>query len=594
MIHGERLPRDPETVVEISQSTLTAGRGGEAPVEGRVESVRDGVAVVRVSAHQVVQASLDPEAGAVGVGAKVSLELKGDGTVVARPSGPAGNAKGVELTRQAWASLLATLQETVGEAEAGRLAKPLANGDLDGARRQVERIWNEIRALPPDQVAVPLRAWLEKSLPALLSRSGEAPDLTGVVSVRLGAAAAAPGEDRAEIAGRAARVLGPAGLEEGTKGVWQTRRIPGGGALWTPAATEAIKPAPVLPARVSADAPGARQLLEWAGVESSSEAEASLGAFLGRAAEAFRRAGREPTVAGMAVPGTPGDASSSPRGSVTESIVTENVAAKAAKDVPDLPREVARRALVAWSLGLPDATPVQQAVVGGGPSLPDALAELKTRMDQSPLTHPALRGILRTWEEQEWVAPAGLKAHGQGKPLRERLAEAVMEALARPASEPEFAAAPLREALQKTASALVQEALEPPRDGPESAPPAVFQARDGQGRAQEGRIVVHDRRERAGRRAEADDHHKVEIEMNPAVLGSIRAILELRGKTLTTRLEAKEADTARLIGEHADELREAFRKIGLEPAPIEVRRPAVSESNGPRRRGSGGHLDLHA
>ena len=61
---------------------------------------------------------------------------------------------------------------------------------------------------------------------------------------------------------------------------------------------------------------------------------------------------------------------------------------------------------------------------------------------------------------------------------------------------------------------------------------------------------------------------------------------------LTTRLEAREADTAALLEAHANELRDAFKRIGLEPGMIDVDRPKPATRIDPRKRGSGTSLDL--
>lgn len=580
--------------MEISQSTARgAGKTGELPVEGRVESVKDGVAQVRVSKTQVVSAVL--EGGAAGaahlVGSKVALFQNADGSVVAKSVATVA----VDLKDQALRLLMESLSELVGEAVSPSLAKALAGGDLEGARKQVAQIWKQVQGMPPEQVTPQLRAWLEKQAPALLSRPGEAPALTGSVSLSLGAPVSDQGEYHAVVAGRSATVLGPSGLEPGPKGIWQTRAIPGGGAMWAPLPAEAVRrPEATLPQRVAADSHGARQLLEWAGVESTPEASASLGSFLEKVGRAFHGGdGARPATAREAFPEeaiatgetTKSDTSRAPsNGEPVPHLQTKREAAS------DLPRPVAQRALVAWALELPDEPLVRQAVVAGGPALPEALANLATQIATHPGAHPALEGVLREWTREDWAPPAGMKAAGHSAPLRERLAEAVMEALA--GSEPSKEQAGLRQSLQQTAAALIQEALEPPREGGRQEPPAVFHARAPQGRMEEGRIVVHDRRSRQREAEGQPDHHAVDIEMTPTGLGTVKAHLEMRGKLLTTRLEAKEAETARLIEERVDELREAFRKIGLEPAKIDVQRPNMVERIDPRKRGSGTNLDL--
>lgn len=584
--------------MEISQSSVRlAAQTGEIPVEGRVEAVKDGVAQVRVSPTQVVAAVLDSGAGgaAVAVGSKVVLQQRADGTVLAKSAGAAS----IDLKDQALQLLLDSLRELVGEAATANLAKPLAAGDLETARKQIAQIWKDVQGLPPEQVAPPLRAWLEKQAPALLSRPGEAPALTGSVALKLGAPAAGPNEYLAEVAGQPARLLGPPGLEAGSKGIWQARPVPGGGALWAPQpVTASVRPEASLPQRVAADGQGAAQLLEWAGVEATPEASASLGRFLEKVAATFGTAGDESgETAASNRAARPGDrpvpvADQTKNVGTSAPVVGGEVTAPAAERpaAPDLPRPVAQRALVAWALDLPDEPVVRQAVVAQGPALPEALGNLSEQLAARPGTLPTLETLLHQWHQQDWVAPAGLPPKGHASPLREKLAEAVMEALAGTDTSKEQE--PLRQSLQRTAAALVQESLDPPREGARQEPPAVFQARGAEGRMEEGRIVVRDRRSRRRENEAPADHHAVDIEMKPAALGPVKAHLELRGKVLTTRLEAKEEATAKLIESRVDELREAFRKIGLEPAVLEVRRPDGAGGIDPRKRGSGLNLDL--
>jgi len=586
--------------VEISQSTARlAGNAGALPVEGRVESVKDGVATVRVSKTQVVQAVIDGPSvdGAVSVGSKVALFQNADGSVVAKPATAVAN----DAKAQTLQILMDSLQELVGDSTAASLAKPLAGGDLESARKQIAQIWKDVQSLPSDQVAPQLRAWLEKQAPALLSRPGEAPVLTGSVALSLGAPAPGAGEYFAQVAGQPAKVMGPSGLEPGPKGIWQSRQIPGGGALWAPVASKAVpRPETPLPQRVAADAQGAALLLDWAGVESSPEAEASLGSFLEKVAQEFHQGSREIDRPATASSPTPESEDGSPAAVKLSTKSDTSPSAPPGEPVPhsstdrqvplELPRPVAQRALVAWALGLPDEPSMRQAVLAEGPALPQALENLAAQINTRPGVHPSLEKVLQDWSKEDWVAPAGMKPKGHESALREKLAEAVMEALAGTDTSKEQGA--LRQSLQQTASALVKEALEPPRDGGRQDPPAVFQARDSQGRMEEGRIVVHDRRSKKREAQEQPDHHAVDIEMKPAALGPIKAHLELRGKVLTTRLEAKESQTASLIEARVDELREAFKKIGLEPAKIEVQRPTSVARIDPRKRGSGTNLDL--
>jgi len=616
--------------VEISQSSASSvGATTDRPVQGRVESVKDGVATVRVSSTVVVQASVEGRMADFQPGAKVALFAGADGTLVAKSvAAVASDAQNATLQM-----LMDSLGTLLGESTAASLAKSLASGDLETARKQIAEIWQTLKGTGAEKVPAALQGWVDQKMPALLSRSGEAPVVPGgSVALTLGAPTSKEGEYFAQVAGQPAKMLGPSDLAQGPKGLWQSRQIPGGGAVWAPAgAVRADAVRMPLPERVSADAEGATALLEWAGVEAGPEATESLGQFLAHVADDFGAANgsevagsslssESPSRAGSAVfagrsVAAQGDASvvgearaslerlamrpSDPGAVLTESVeagrapsetLARATASRTSAEPVQLPRAVAERALVAWAKELPDEPSVRKAVLGSGPGLPEAVAKLAEIAGSEPGRHAALQAVLAEWASKDWAEPAGLKPHRQNLSLRERMAEALFEALSKTDLSKE--AAPLRQALQQAAQAMVKESLEPPREPTQGFPPAAFQARNADGAMEEGRIVVHDRRSRKRDQEASSDHHTVEIEMKPAALGHIKAKLDLRGKVLTTRLEAKEADTATLIESRVHELREAFKKLGLEPAKIDVERPASASRIDPRKRGSGASLDL--
>lgn len=569
-------------------STKSGASSPERPLEGRIESIEDGVATVRISASKVVGAVLE---SGMDVGTKVALFAGPDGKWVARPT--------AQVATEAQARMLKILMESlpsmVGGKDAQAVAKSLARGDFEAARRQIAGIWQEVRGKSPDQLDPELGAWLERGTSALLSREGEAPVVRGgAVALTLGAAGKNDGEYSAWIAGRSATLLGPPDLPQGSKGLWQTRQIPGGGAVWAPLPQARLDPpSRALPERIAPTVEGAKALLDWAGVESTPEAEQSLGRFLESVAREFAdavRANPEPDRRGGATGNAPVQAAS---GKVPEGASSGAVPIPvAATALPDLPQSVAQRAMVAWSLELADEPTAKRAVLGDLPKLPETVERLARLLQDAPGADPVLAAAVDNWTEAHRIDPQGIGEHRRNPASREAIAQAVFEALARTADTPEQA--PLREALRQTASALVQESLEPPRDRSQEAPPGMFHARSGDGRLEEGRIVVHDRRSRKGGGANDSDHHFVEIEMRPGELGFVKARLDLRGKVLTTRLEAKDPATGTLLEARAPELREAFRKIGLEPSRIDVERPAAARGATPRKPGGGTALDLRA
>lgn len=575
--------------MEISLGSTSSGAASaDRPVEGRIESVEDGVAKVRISVSKVVSAVLE---SGMDVGAKVALFVGADGKLVAHST--------TQVATDAQARMLKILMESlpamVGEKGTETVAKSLARQDFEAARRQIAGIWQEIRGKSPGQLDPELGAWLERGMPALLSREGDAPIVQGgAVALTLGSSGKNDGEYAALIAGRSATLLGPPDLPQGPKGLWQTRQIPGGGAVWAPLPQARLEaPARALPERVAPTTEGAKALLDWAGVDVTPESMESLGRFLESVAREFADPDRgipesdhrEQAIGDAPARATPGKApDAAPIGPVPTPSGT--------KALPDLPQSVAQRALVAWSLELPDEPTVRRAVLGDAPTLPEAVERLARILQAAPDADPILAVAVRNWTEAHRIDAQGIGEHRQNPASREAIAQAVFEALAKTADSQEHA--PLREALRQTASALVQESLEPPRDRSQEPPPGLFHARAPDGRLEEGRIVVHDRRSRKGGDANDSDHHFVEIEMRPGELGFVKARLDLRGKVLTTRLEAKDPATGTLLEAHASELREAFRKIGLEPSRIDVERPAAARGATPRKPGGGSALDLRA
>lgn len=589
--------------------------------EGRIESVKDGVAMVRMAGNSVVKASVDPEGVGLGVGAKVLLFQASDGTVTAKTP----STLAADLQSQTFRILIEDLRTLMGTEVAGPLAKSLSKGDLETARKQIAEIWRELKSAPAEDVPAELQSWLDKKVPAMLSRPGEAPAIPGgAVALSLGAPTAREGEYHAQVAGQPAKLLGPIDLPSGPKGLWQSRQVPGGGAVWAPAPTlKAEVLARPLPERVPAGADGARELFEWAGVEPATADVDSLGRYLEAIAKEFAtadgRAKADPempvvrqittrpvalaesqaeslgvkdvpvAMASMPVP-VPEKTMSPKPGMAADDFVGQAMSVKPTSPNLELPKAVAERALVAWALELPDDPVVHQAVLGQWPSVADSMSALAKLVAEQPGAHPVVERLLAELGTKDVVAPQGAKAHGRNQLLRENLAQAVFEALSRTDDSTEQSQ--VKKALQQAASALVQESLEPPRQGGHEYPPAVFQARNAEGKMEEGRIVVHDRRKKKSTDPNQSDHHTVEIEMRPAGLGPVKARLDLRGKVLTTRLEAREAETAALLESRADELRDAFKRIGLEPGRIDVDRPKSAARIDPRKRGSGISLDL--
>ncbi len=256
---------DPLSLLRAALPTSDASR-----LEGKVEAsdAKRGTVTVRLpSGESVVAQGTDLAAGD-----KVLVARSADGSWVARPSARSMPGSVGTNDLSAW----------FGAGAAFELAKATAGKDGSRVAAAMQRIWAELLSRPPESVPAALQASRERGLPPLVSLT------TSVVAPRAGSGGlaplalreeAAPGIYRAEIAGRATELAGPAGLGRGELGLWTETILDDILSLWLPASLEAAS-TPALPARVSADVNGARRLLDRLGVPAPAANDPSLGSLV--------------------------------------------------------------------------------------------------------------------------------------------------------------------------------------------------------------------------------------------------------------------------------------------------------------------------
>jgi len=621
----------------VDVSALVGASGAGGGVDGRVESVQDGKASVRLLGGSTIQVPVDRE---LPTGTPVTVATASDGTLQLTVRTPDAD---LAKLRDA---LLNALQSLLGEPLASTLSAPLARGDFAAAAR----------SLP--SAASPSSVGSTASGPVFLSdpASPRPPSGTALVAIlsTLGDNAYS-----AEVAGQTWTLLGPSGVEPATRLLAHAQILPGGGAVWTPDLPLEASPPRGLPERVQAGSAGAKELLQWAGVQDASPAEIEdLGKALAAAAKALfdqvqPEAGSAPVAAdpagtGSTPPRAPASEPSPPPAPVAEApapignpvgqtppqaAVREVVAAPASAEgnppaapaaveatpvhaqeaaagnpaevraasgpaapapapmgdpqpeaktpsPAQIPSNIAVKVLAAWSLDLPATEAVRRASLGQAPlDLPAALDSLEKFVQASPGKHPGLEAALQGLERQ---VPSGNLDDGP----RRTLDGAVLEALAKESAQGGDAK-PLRQA----AESLLADRLPDPAPGSESGQAYWV---TGQAGREKARIVVRDERERKGGTPSQSRFHAVDVAMDPTGLGRIDARLELRGNVLTTRLRAADPDTADLLRKGLPELSAAFARIGLEPGALEVRSERPPGKVLPRRRGAGGALDVRA
>jgi len=611
---------------------LSGSSGPAAKLDGKIESVQDGVAKVRLSSGSMLDVPVDREFPS---GTPVSVGVGTDGTLKLSLRG--GDPDVAALRARIETALLSL----VGKSLAEQIAVPLAKGDLAAAAKLLP-------STTPSANTGSSAASNAPAGPAFLSAPTPVSPPSGQTWLMI-LSQLDENLYAAESAGKSWTLHGPSDVQASTRLLASASPVPGGSSLWLPSqGQDGFTGVETLPAKIQAGSEGAAELLRWAGVPDATPQEIDdLGAALARTAQVLlERADpeMEPAVADAANPsakayGTPGGIDprvvpvpsfdpekptieiqtanarratpepNPPRASdslpppVLTEIVNESLpapepasshapsrTAPPAADVPAAGASQGRiasgtavRVLASWAAGLPDTEPVKRAVVGGAPSLPDALAELFQAIKDAPGRHPALEAALADVRQF-----ARIPSPSADPGIRRALEAAVLESLHQESRSPQGDPAPFRRA----AEALLADRL------PDSTPNQTASQSFWSGAPEDlrkARIVVRDERKSKGSGKSAESLHAVDITMAPPGMGEVGARLELRGRVLTTRLEASDPATADLLRSRLQELSAAFSALGLEQGGLDVREKASTPaSKETRRQGAGGSLDVRA
>jgi len=255
----------------VDVSALTGASGAGGGVEGRVESVQDGKATVKLLGGSSVQVPVDKE---LPPGTPVTVATASDGTLHLTVRTP-----DADLARFRDA-ILNTLRSLLGDSLASALSPPLARGDFAAAARN----------LPSPSPQAPSTSDLPESLPAgpLFLSDASSPRPPGGTALLAVLSNLGGNAYSAEVAGQPWTLFGPTGVEPSTRLVARAQILPGGGAIWTPDPPADGSRMRGLPERVQAGPAGARELLRWAGASDATPAEVEdLGKALAAAAKSL-------------------------------------------------------------------------------------------------------------------------------------------------------------------------------------------------------------------------------------------------------------------------------------------------------------------
>jgi flagellar hook-length control protein FliK len=642
----------------VDVPALTGAGKTSGGVEGKVESVQDGKAMVKLVGGAQVQVAVDRELPA---GTSVTVAAASDGTLQLTVRTP--DAQLAKMRDAIWQ----TLQSLVGETLATELSVPLSKGDFAAAARSLPVAASTSQA----SSAVQTDAGIAESAiagPIFLSdRSSPVPPRGDAVLAIL--AQVERNVYDAEFAGQSQKLLGPTGVEPSTRLLARAQPLPGGGGIWTPTPVLATAQRG-LGDRIQAGQDGARELLHWAGASDANSAEVEeLGRALADAANALLdevhpemtesvtngpsttealpgRTSDRPATADRTPPAGTGSATATdpPRavpanpGGSTEIVVpaqarsastagilptAEPVAGNAEKSPPSTfaARTPASESATGVATASTSAQSGDQGVRSTGPSAAQLPTEAAVRVLVAwslglPKTPAVQRALLGQTAQDLPQTLASLEKVVQRNPGRHPALEAALRTVsdAGRLPSPSLSDAPRRNLESAVLDALVRESAddgdaEPLRKAAESLladrlPGRTAAEQAGQtywagqtGDWEKARIVVRDERQRKGKGGDGQapsDVHAVDIGMDPKGLGRVDAHLELRGQILTTRLEAEDPATADLLRARLSELSEALAKLGLESGGVDVRRKAPVQAPAPRRRGAGGALDVRA
>lgn len=235
-----------------------AATGSTSATEGRVES-RDetkGTVVVRLPGNETVVA----QGSGLQPGDRVGLAKSPEGVWIARPL-PKPEGQPVPV-----------LSTWMTEPPGSDLGEALRSGEPRMIRTALVDLWRRMDSAATQELPQALQEARRRGMPPLVSRSepsARSVPTSSAVPLAL-RAETSPGVYRGEIPGRRFELTGPPGIRLGEAGLWTESVLSEILSVWLPAAVEDVA-VPGLPARVAADASGARRLLDHLGVELSAE-----------------------------------------------------------------------------------------------------------------------------------------------------------------------------------------------------------------------------------------------------------------------------------------------------------------------------------
>lgn len=316
--------------------------------EGSIESVdeRRGTVVIRLATGETLEAQ---GTGGLVVGDKVFLQKVSDGLWLARPL----------AQNRASTTAIALPPGLASLPGAGDLAQAVRSGEPSRIRNALASIAEEIADGSLDTLPSELRAAKSRGLSPLASLGGRPLASGGAEAVPLSLLEeVSAGTYRAEAAGRSLVLLGAAGLASGSAGLWTESVASGIVSLWTPVELGTGE-APGLPARIGADASGARRLLDRLGVAAPDVSDPSFRSLVKTLARAAILAAGG-TSAEVALP-----SAAASRGSAEESSPSPGIAARA--ETPSAASAAPIKSVVADSVSPGAASPVKTGKAGNAP-----------------------------------------------------------------------------------------------------------------------------------------------------------------------------------------------------------------------------------
>jgi|GEM_PF-4887138 len=279
--------------------------------EGRIESVDDrrGTVSIRLSSGEMVEAQ---GTGGLATGDKVLLQKVTDKLWLARP---------VAQNRSATSAAIALPSTWASLAGAENLAQAVRSADIAQIRAALSLVAGEIANRPVADLPTDLLPAKTRGLSPLASVGSRQNAPSGADAVPLSLLEeTSPGAYRAEAAGRGLVLQGATNLPTGAAGLWTESVMNAVVSLWTPASLESAE-SPDLPARISADASGARRLLDRLGVASPDTSDPSFRSLVKALVRAASLPSGESALAPASARSASGSAASSPTAAASASLM---------------------------------------------------------------------------------------------------------------------------------------------------------------------------------------------------------------------------------------------------------------------------------